>query len=123
MAMLAVVHRCNLGHGPPHFKQFFRRREEPGRRLLTRSDMRRHQWQLEDPRDGTHSELLARSVFGLIGVYNVLPDCSIGEPSVQLFQRALQSILKERASASIDGWAALYSPRQPLYSHPVRSLN
>ena len=65
MAMLGVIHRCNLGLGPAHFSKFFRRREHAERSFGTRSEKRRHRWQLDDPRDGTHSELLARSVFGL----------------------------------------------------------
>ena len=123
MAMLGVIHRCNLGFGPAHFKKFFRRREHTERRFVTRSESRRHRWQLEDPRDGSHSELLARSIFGLIGVYNLLPSRIVEEQSVQSFQRALQCVFKEQAAVFLDGWTVLFSPRQPMYSHPLRILN
>ena len=83
--MLGVIHRAVLGAGPAHFQKFFRPREQIRRRQITRNDKRRHTLQLEDPREGTHSVLLIRSAFGLIGIYNLLPTETVAMGSVKFF--------------------------------------
>ena len=80
----------------------------------------RHGRRLVDPRDGTQTALLCRSVFGSIGKYNLLPHAIVMEGSVSGFQSALQVLLKARAAAGEDSWMRLFSPRIHLYSHPLR---
>ena len=118
MAMLGVIHRTVLGLGPPHFQHFFRRRGG-GQRHLTRLDCRRHSRQLVDPRDGSHSMLLTRSAFGLISVYNLLPQCIVDESSVKGFQSALQSMLKAKAWTGLGNWEELFCPRGAMYCHSL----
>lgn len=122
IAMLGLIHRTVLGEGPAHFRKFFRRHSGLAVEPVTRLAHRRHNKQLVDPRNGSHSELLARSAFGLIGVYNLLPCESVRECSVKVFQSCLQNLLKLRAKQGEDNWAFLYSPRQPLYSHPLLAV-
>ena len=122
IAMLGVIHRTVRGIGPPHFQRFFRLRVAPLAEPVTRQARRRHGFQLEDPRDGTHTEMLVRSALGLIGVYNLLPQACVDEPSVKGFQSALQCLLKERARLEQENWSQLFSPRQHLYSHPLHRV-
>ena len=91
MAMLGVIHRSVLGKGPPHFKEFFKRAD-------VNSAPRRHRFHLIDVR-GTAptSNLIVRSAFGLIGVYNLLPERVVSARSVKIFQHNLQALVKERA--------------------------
>ena len=47
--------------------------------------------------DATHSELLRRSVFGLVRVYNELPQGTVEKNTVKTFQQSLQNALKDDA--------------------------
>ena len=109
MAMLGLLHRTVLGRGPPHFRQWFVRRETPVHTANTRLARRRHDKQLHDPLTGSHSTFLARSAFGLVKVYNSLPQQVVDAPSVKLFQRALQDKLKELAAGDAPNWECFYS--------------
>ena len=123
MAMLGVIHRSVLGKGSGHFRRFFKIRIQVRRRQVTRDDKRRHPLQLEDPRENRCTVFLTRSALGLIGVYNLLSTCIVSEGNVKAFQSALQSLLRERSVCRTDDWANTYSPRQPLYRHPLRGSN
>ena len=105
MAMLGLIHRSALGDGPPQFQQFFQPAAPPPHTHHTRYQARaRHRRQLADPIDGTHTEYLKRSVFGLIKVYNDLPpeiaDCT----TVQAFQAGLQQRLRGLAAQEMFRW-------------------
>ena len=121
IALLGLIQRTVFGKGPPHFQQFFRRRDSAGR-LYTRADVRRHHRQLEDPRDGSHSVLLSRSAIGLISVYNMLPADIVGADNVSTFQQGLQNIVKKQARAGVDGWELTLSPRTATHTHPLQRL-
>ena len=120
IAMLGLIHRCVLGHGPPHFKRFIVFVEGPSRGL--RSSEQRHSLQLKSMIDGTQKEITRRSMLGMIDVYNILP-CAIVDqsPSVQVFQSLLQQMVTEAATSDTDAWQRLLSSRHPLYMHPLRS--
>lgn len=119
IAMLGIIHRSVLGKGPDHFRQFFRPKVAQ-QEARTRREKRRHRFQLEDPQDsGRYTEFLRRSIFGLIGVYNLLPARVVEEASVSGFQSALQGMLIEQAQAGEEGWDKLLSPRHFLYNHPI----
>ena len=107
--MLGLLHRTVLGRGPPHFRQWFVRQETPVHTANTRLARRRHDKQLYDPLTGSHSTFLARSAFGLVKVYNNLPQQVVDAPSVKLFQRALQDKLKELAASDAPNWERFYS--------------
>ena len=121
LAMLGVIHRTVLGHGPPHFGVFFKLDKTLPRRT-TRDTLWRHNKQLEDIRQGNFLELERRSALGLIAVYNLLPQSAVDENSVQAFQPHLQGFLKQQAKAQVQSWQTLFSPRQPMYNHPVRGF-
>ena len=112
IAMLGVIHRTILGRGPPHFKEFFKRAPCVGQR---------HRFHLADVREpGPTSKLLTRSVFGLVAVYNLLPEQVFECKSIKHFQRNLQELVKQRASSGCEDWTESLSPRLPMQSHPLQ---
>ena len=119
IAMLGLIHRCVLGLGPAHFKNFIVFAELPPRQL--RSTVQRHSLQLRSMVDGAQKEITRRSLLGMIDVYNILP-CSIVEQasSVKVFQSLLQQLTVTVATAGIDGWQRILSSRHPLHVHPLR---
>ena len=120
IAMLGVIHRMVLGKGPAHFKRFFQLAETRRHSYFTRRSAQNHPKQLEDPRKGAFPELLRRSALGLIAVYNLLPAELVAEKTVKDFQTKLQQVLRERAAEGCENWQQTYSPRVPLWKHPLR---
>ena len=98
IALLGLLHRSAIGGGPPHFREFFRRR--PGSLRLVNP--------LEDREV---SPLMRRSIWGLAGVYNKL-----GNALACNEVKGFQFVLQERAKAVVSKrlcvhWSSLYSPR------------
>jgi hypothetical protein len=122
MAMLGVIHRTVIGQGPLHFNSFFKLSIGP-RRDYTRADRRRHTRHLQDWRTASSTDLLCRSAFGLIAVYNLLPADVVAVDDVKIFQQRLQGLMKRCARNAVDGWENLYSPRLALHSHPLLSVS
>ena len=111
--MLGVIHRSVLGKGPPHFKEFFKRAEV--------NSARRHRFHLVDVCGAAStSNLIVRSAFGLIGVYNLLPERVVSARSVKIFQHNLQALVKERAYQGCSNWPDSLSPRLPMVTHPLQ---
>ena len=121
VAMLGLLHRSVLQKGPEQFGRFFQLVERQGAHL-TRGESRRrlHQRQLRDPRQSTHLNVVRRSALGLAAVYNMLPAEVVKRPCVKTFQQDLQALLKARASEGCENWPETFSPRLPLWSHPLR---
>ena len=55
-------------------------------------------------------------------VYNLLPSDIVGEESVPEFQKRLQNELTEVAAKGMHGWQKHYSPKLPMYAHPLRTI-
>jgi len=105
IAMLGLIHRTMLGKGPLHFKDLFARGSN-GR--------------LVDPRQSIGGELVKRSALGLVAIYNLLPERCTRLKSVNMFQKELQTILKEFAIEGGFDWADTFSPRVALNKHPLK---
>ena len=103
IAMLGLIHRTTLNLGPPQFKEWFVLNYAVQARV-TRLQARRHSRQLIDPCDGSHTCFLQRSAFGLIKVYNLLPQAVVNCSSVKAFQHALQELVKAEAGAGNANW-------------------
>ena len=87
MAMLGVIHRSVLGKGPPQFQELFQRADASAPTRATRQSAKRHNKQLVDMRMGRFLEVVRRSAFGLIAVYNMLRQTIVDEETVCGFQR------------------------------------
>ena len=103
-ACLGLVHRAVLGKGPPHFRKWFFPSTKREHGFSTRLQENLQNKQLHDYLDGTHNELLRRSLLGLPRVYNGLPKSVVEAPSVKAFQSRLQRGVCELAERGVDGW-------------------
>ena len=74
-------------------------------------------------REGNFQELIRRSAFGLIAVYNLLPQRVVDEETVPSFQRSLQELAKQHIAKGCDEWVELFSPRIEMYRHPLRHVH
>ena len=114
--MLGLIHRAVLGMGPPQFEKYFRRAGAPlhphGRNIESR-----HTSQLSTFRKGKFLDIMGHSVLGLIDIYNLLPQSVIDAPTVKIFQRRLQDMLRNEAENGYNGWPRLFSPRNDLWNN------
>jgi uncharacterized protein YjiS (DUF1127 family) len=105
MAMLGMIHRTMLGKGPAQFLQLFKKAADR---------------KFEDPRSRLGGELVKRSAFGLVAIYNLLPHSCRQANTVKDFQQSIQQLIKERAEEGCQDWANTLSPRIPLDRHPLK---
>ena len=70
----------------------------------TRHQDAKHDKQLHDYIDGSHNELLRRSLLGLPKVYNSLEQKIVDAPSVRIFQRRLQKKVVNEIRNGSDNW-------------------
>ena len=120
MAMLGVVHRAALRKGPSHFWKFFQPERDATHLHWTRLAGRRHSRHLKELRQGRFLEVFRRSALELTAVYNLLPNDTVKESTVKDFQGKLRLLLEERATSGCEDWAHTFSPRVPLWRHPLR---
>ena len=117
IALLGVIHRAVLGLGPTHFHEYFR---PPWRWTKPQTQHQRHRYHLQDMM-GTHFlEVVRNSMFGLIRIYNLLDPSIIESRSVSSFQAKCQQVALSRAMSGCDDWHQTFSPRIPLFRHPLR---
>ena len=90
------------------------------RRGTTRRSLLRHDKPLVEYRKGRFLEVLRRSALELVAVYNLLPAKVVAAKTVRSFQAQLQEVLLERAVAGKDDWQNTFSPRVPLWRHPLK---
>ena len=111
IAVLGLIHRTVLGKGPPQFREWFILQPASyySAKRSTRAASSMHDRQIFDPLDGSHSTLLARSMAGMIRVYNDLPPDAVHAASVKLFQRYIQGMLKVKLASGDTSWSACLS--------------
>ena len=115
--MLGVVHRTVLGEGPPQFRKWFFLAAPANHSYPTRTQRTKHDRELHDWRDGSHTALLQRSALGLPRVYNHLPAEVVHRNSVRAFQKVLQDLVKKAAKNKEDDWQRLLKPRRQRTVH------
>ena len=105
MAMLGLLHRVSHGRAPGPLQDLLggSRRARPARARGTRDSLLRHDRQMSDYISrGGHTEVLRRSTFGLVTVWNALPAWVVDTTSTKTFQRLLQQCLINRAVNNAD---------------------
>ena len=113
--MLGLLHKCNLGLAHDLLKTLFPPAPPPHcPPRLTRSVGRRHNKQLLERCTGKFLETTRRSVFGLVRVYNFLPQAVVDSASVTAFQTALTKLARDACEKGQENWATLLSPRRVL---------
>ena len=60
---------------------------------------------------------MRRSAFGMIRVYNLLPQEIVSEQTVSVFQHSLTELVRDRVVAGDGRWRHLLCPRWPLFQH------
>ena len=109
--MLGLMHRCAHGNAHKDLRQLFPR--VPGTHAYeTRQQMSRHKLQLVEERDGTHHKMLEQSIFGLIRVWNRLPQSMVDVKIVKDFQSALTELVRTRCRLTLEDWPDTLSPRR-----------
>ena len=121
VAMLGLLHKCVLGLAHPQLCELFQPTATVPCHYRTRAALRTHERQLLDRTQGSHSELLRRSAFGLARVYNRLPGGVVANNTVQGFQHDLTALAKERCATGAYGWRNYFSPRPHVDAERVDS--
>ena len=110
IAMLGVMHRAVLKKGPKQLHKWFFT-VNPRAKPRTRSDNSSSRVrQVFNYVDGTQSEFLRRSAFGLTAVYNSLPEYVVLLHAVKAFQGALQCVAKRQIKNGTPNWAFMHHP-------------
>ena len=122
MAMMGLLHRIILNDAPTQLKKLFpfavpRSADVSSTRRYSPWLLRRHNRQLKEQTIGTY--ILRRSLFGLVSIYNLLPQAIIDLKSIRLFQSALQRALCLAASQRLPNLDYLLFPRL----RPVRDID
>ena len=122
--MLGLIHRTVLGAGPSHFKQFFKRDANAphARHRFALAEWQGDESDFELP-GSSPAQYISRSALGLCKVYNLLPARFVeSAPTVKLFQKQLQDLLKSYAGHGFTNWEMLFSPRANDASHPLADI-
>ena len=112
IAMLGVLHKVNLGTAPPQLSALFPKIglvDEPPEKCRLRFWRQLHNMQFAIHVDLSSSDVLRRSVFGLVRCYNKLPQIMVDAKTVKVLQRELQLGLLRYAERGADDWKTLYS--------------
>ena len=104
ISMMGLLHRIVLGDAPEQFNKYIRLQSAAAYPRGWAFRIPRHNCQLFDPVDGTHSRIMERSVFGLIHSYNMLPQRVVDAKTVSEFQSRLQRGLKWTAMNNLPAW-------------------
>ena len=119
--MLGLIHRTVLQQGPPHFAQWFAIESEQVLRRSVRQS-RNTCRPLKAIPPGRSLGMFRRSAFGLVDVYNRLPNTVVAHNSVSSFQGALAKLVEAQAISGNPNWHCLFSPRCLSYQHPLRDI-
>ena len=123
--MLGMLHNVNLGIAVPQLEARFPKLgyvEEPVGRERLRFWRPLHTKQLATPADFSFSNVLKRSLFGLVHCYNGLPQCLVYERRAKAFQWKLQLGLLQYAESGASEWQLLYSTGWKLLPRSKRDM-
>ena len=125
IAMLGVLHKIVLGKAPEPLAALFPvlgSVPEPFGRQRTRYWMPKHDKQLFSEVGIRATDVMRKSLFGLVHMYNSLPQKLVDSPTPRIFQGRLQAALKRYASTGAEDWPRLLStvwrlmPRRRLHA-------
>ena len=108
VAMMGILFKVSRREAPGPIQGLFSLYPENLDRFGFRSGGERHSRQLLDPVAFHHPVMIRRSVFGLIKVFNRLPQKLIDAANASCFQRMLQNQAKDAAQAGIPDWELMF---------------
>ena len=110
IGMLGVLWKICHGRAHVDFDALFPRAPSSAlHRHDTRVARRRHTLQLVDRCDGTQLTQLRRSLFGLVKVWNALPETFVHAETVSSMQARLTLASKKACAAGASGWQDMFS--------------
>ena len=112
ITMLGLLHKVSLGLAPTALSGLFSCVPQDLRRHGFVGARCRHNHQLHDSIAFNHPQILKRSVFGLIRIYNDLPLEIVNDASVSALQRKLQNRAKDAARHGVSEWMLMYRVRR-----------
>ena len=116
ISLLGFLYLCAHGRADPCFQKLFPMSAYRGP-SNSRLQHLRHDLQMVEQHYISCHDLHKRSVFGLVRVFNVLPDTVVKQSSVQLFQRMLNRMAFVACSRGLDDWSRLFCPRRMIVDH------
>ena len=114
VAMLGLLHKCTLKSAHPRLQALFPPAPPQQATYRTRRAERRHNKQLLERCTGRFLELTRRSAFGLVRVYNFLPEDTVCAATVTGFQTALAKLARAACETGNENWEKLFCPRSTL---------
>ena len=108
IGMLGLLHKCRLGIAHPWLVSLF-----PSATVQptgTRYSDKRHDRQILERCKGKFLEMTRNSLFGLVRVYNFLPEHVVHCDTVKKFQKELTKMARIQCSAGSDKWMIMFSP-------------
>ena len=111
VGMLGLLFRCVHGLTHDALKKMFPL-APPASAYETRQRGNRHSFQLEEPRAGTRHKLIERSIFGLVRVWNRLPQNLVDAADVSNFQKGLTRLARVRCHLGLAEWSETFTPRR-----------
>ena len=113
LSMLGALHKCSYKVAHADMCKFYPLHKPTEHRYPTRRRPT-HDHQLHDfcreKSERPWQLWMKRSAYGLIGVYNELPQKLIDLKKVSLFQRELQDTAKELCKNNFPDWQSIYTP-------------
>ena len=116
IAMLGLLHKITLHKCHEDFHALFPAAEQTRHDHRTRLSSSRHNRQLHEHCDGTHTDLTGRSLLALATIYNLLPQHVVDAKTTSTFQTHLTNAARHACLEGLTNWPQLYSPR--LSPHP-----
>ena len=110
IAMLGVLHKIVLGIAPSPLSELVCRSASSLMHYGFRSSVPLHNKQLHDCVGCNSPVMLKRSFFGLVHVYNLLPQDLVDSPSVKSFQKGLTRLVRECCEDTLD-WELIFHRR------------
>ena len=109
IAMLGILCKVCHNKAPPPLQGLF---QHCGGRTLTSYSFRTsdvlHDKALHDPVEPGHPLIIRRSIYGLVKVFNRLPQHFVDSKTTQEFQRRLQNCAKDAASENAIDWQLMF---------------
>ena len=108
ISMLGLLFKVASGTAPPPICKLFRSYNCSLASFGFQSCSQFHDKALHDPIEPTHPGIIKRSAFGLIRVFNRLPQQAINVKSTRIFQRRLQYMALQAAKSGKHDWQNMF---------------
>ena len=113
--MLGLIHKVTLKQAHPDLLRLLPPSSTPPHHYATRLASKRHNKQIHEHCDGQQTDLTQRSLFGLVNVYNLLPQNVVDAPTTTTFQTLLTHAARVQCQIQAPHWDLTFSLRNPRH--------